>query len=282
MVTIVSGRREHLVNQHRALSTSVTPPHCYIVVAMNEPTAHEWLPRVPPYAATVAVTTPDKRLPLAAARNLGAQRAIEESAEVLVFLDVDCVPTAELITAYATAAGRHPDALLGGAVGYLPEGVGAFDANRMSVARFHEFRPRLADGDIAPADPNLFWSLSFATTAETWKTSGGFHEMYRGYGGEDTDFALSAQRANVPFLWVGGAEALHQYHSTESPPVRHLDDILDNGRLFARRWGYWPMSGWLEAFHALGLVARDARTGGWAKVGASVGPDAAPQEGADQ
>ena len=75
VVTIVSGRRAHLVNQHRALASSITAPHCYIVVAMNEPAIHEWMPEVHPYADIITVDSPDQRLPLAAARNLVASPA---------------------------------------------------------------------------------------------------------------------------------------------------------------------------------------------------------------
>jgi hypothetical protein len=43
--------------------------------------------------------------------------------------------------------------------------------------------------------------------------------------------------------------------------VRHLDDILRNGALFAERWGWWPMQGWLDEFQSMGLVRSDGRGG---------------------
>lgn len=52
------------------------------------------------------------------------------------------------------------------------------------------------------------------------------------------------------------------------PPVEHLDDILRNGALFRRRWGRWPMTGWLEAFASAGLVSHDPSTDVWRKIGA--------------
>ena len=39
--------------------------------------------------------------------------------------------------------------------------------------------------------------------------------------------------------------------------VPHLEAILRNGGLYHRRWGRWPMIGWLEAFEKRGLVRRD-------------------------
>ena len=267
VIVTVSNRQAHLVNQHRALRRSEIGPDSYIVVAMNEPTVSEWLPPEAPVAHVVNFDTGTDRLPLAAARNLGAQHAIaEEGAELLIFLDVDCVPSTSLLSAYANAARLYPDAILSGAVGYLPEGTDAFGVGRASEANFHVFRPRLRPGHTADADPSLFWSLSFAVTTPVWQRVGGFCEEYVGYGAEDTDFAQIASRAGFAFRWVGGAEAFHQYHPIESPPVRHLEDILRNGRLFARRWGFWPMKGWLEAFQVRGLVTFDEATGDWQKV----------------
>jgi N-acetylglucosaminyl-diphospho-decaprenol L-rhamnosyltransferase len=120
--------------------------------------------------------------------------------------------------------------------------------------------------------------LSFALSVDAWAAVGGFLEEYRGYGGEDTDFAQTGLRAQVPFRWVGGAEAFHQYHETQSPPVQHLDDILANGRIFARRWGFWPMTGWLSAFEDLGLVARDPLSGDWIRASPSTSGATSEQE----
>jgi hypothetical protein len=103
----------------------------------------------------------------------------------------------------------------------------------------------------------LFWSLSFAVSAATWQRIGGFCPVYRGYGGEDTDFAQCAASAGVGLRWVGGADAFHQHHPVSNPPVQHLDDIVRNAQLFHRRWGWWPMGGWLDAFEARGLIRRD-------------------------
>ncbi|MFM9921310.1 glycosyltransferase family 2 protein [Lacisediminihabitans sp. H27-G8] len=266
VITLVSGRRDHLLNQYRAITSSSRTPHSYTVVAIDEPLASEWLGNNSG-AEMLQMTTTDRRLPLAAARNLGAAHAIDGGADLLVFLDVDCVPTPALLSEYAAAATQFPRSLLGGAVGYLPEGVDPFHPNRDAVAHFHPFRPRLFTGEVVPVDPNLFWSLSFALEAKTWHQTGGFHEEYCGYGGEDTDFSRIAQQRGIVFRMVGGAEAFHQHHPTQSPPVQHLDDILRNGQLFKDRWGSWPMTGWLKEFEARGLVTRNEASGDWQKIG---------------
>jgi GT2 family glycosyltransferase len=250
VVTIVSGRHDHVERQHAGLPEDVD----YIVVAMNDPALLEWRPTEP--TATVIPITSDDRLPVAAARNLGATRAIERGAELLVFLDVDCIPLPGLIAGYAAAA--TDDRLLTGAVGYLPEG--SLDPQD---AHFHGFRPRPVEGEIVAGESRLFWSLSFASTLAVWTRIGGFDEAFLGYGGEDTDFALRAESDGLDVVWVGGAEAVHQYHPTNSPPVQHLDDILRNGAIFSKRWGFWPMQGWLDAFVEMGLVERNDVTGAY-------------------
>lgn len=270
VVTLVSGRHEHLARQHRALALSLRPADDYIVVAMDDPELHYWQPSTRPWPQVVALDAPG-RLPLAAARNLGARRAIERGAELLVFLDVDCLPEPSLVGRYADAAGTRPDALLTGAVGYLPEGVDyANPAVFESAAGFHGFRPRPADATLEEGAHELFWSLSFAATSAVWQTIGGFDEAYTGYGGEDTDFALTARQHGVPVVWVGGATAFHQHHPTADPPVQHLDDILDNGARFAGRWGFWPMRGWLDAFEQRGLVSRETSTGSYTRTSAAI------------
>jgi hypothetical protein len=64
---------------------------------------------------------------------------------------------------------------------------------------------------------------------------------------------------------VGDARAYHQHHESENPPVQHLDDIVRNGEVFARRWGRWPMEGWLGQFEQMGLVSREP-DGSWVRT----------------
>ena len=127
----------------------------------------------------------------------------------------------------------------------------------------HPARPAPRAGErLLGGDPDLFWSLSYAAHADAWTEVGGFCEEYAGYGGEDTDLAQLWAASGRSLGWVGSARAYHQHHPTEEPPVQHLDDILRNGALFARRWGRWPMEGWLAEMERMGLVAQ-APDGQW-------------------
>lgn len=254
VITICSaGRLDHVRRQQRLLRAE---PGQRVIVWLDE----EPPPPVPEFAgATMEHVPPGKQgLRLAAGRDRGAERALAAGASLLVFLDADCLPGPDLLARYRSAANAYPEALLCGPVTYLPEGTRPEDAGALpALTAPHAARPAPPDGEnvvAGPGDHRLFWSLSFALTAETWGKVGGFREEFEGYGGEDTDFAYAARQADVPLVWVGGAHAYHQYHPTSSPPWQHLDDILRNGRIFADRWGSWPMEGWLNAFAEAGAI----------------------------
>lgn len=259
VVTVVSGRHRHLVGQLRGLARS-TLPFSHVVVAMGDDAITGIAEQEGSRATVVDISSPGPRLPLAHARNVGARRALADAADLLVFLDVDCIPGADLLARYAAAAHQHRRSLLCGPVTYLPPRVPDWTANDLLDATDpHPARPAPAAGAVvASTDYDLFWSLSFAVTAGTWRTIGGFHEGYSGYGGEDTDFAATARRAGIGLRWVGGADAYHQHHPVSSPPVEHLEDIVDNARIFHRRWKRWPMEGWLAEFARRGMIERTA------------------------
>ncbi|MFD5200550.1 glycosyltransferase family 2 protein [Streptomyces sp. NPDC058375] len=268
VITPAAGRHQHLALQHLGLAAGSHTPEQYVVVAMNDPGLRAVLAARGPAATVIDCPVKDRNLPLARARNLGAAHALERGAELLVFLDVDCVPGEQLLERYRQAAlhAEHHRSLLCGTVSYLPPpGPDGYRLSDLPVlAAPHPGRPAPAAGEIRrSADYALFWSLSFAVTADTWHAIGGFCEEYEGYGGEDTDYGQKARAAGVRLMWVGGAPAFHQHHPVSDPPVSHLHDILRNAETFHRRWGWWPMSDWLYAFADRGLAHRDRATGRW-------------------
>jgi GT2 family glycosyltransferase len=257
VITTVHRRHHHLRRQLDGLAIGLRRPDLHVVVALADPAVAD----VVGSAARVVTCDGDPAaLPLAQARNTGAAAALDGGAQLLVFLDVDCIPGRDLLGRYESAAQlpEHHDALLCGPVTYLPPaGPDGYDLATLAVNP-HRARPAPPDGDVVVSDEyQLFWSLSFAVTAATWRRVGGFCPQYRGYGGEDTDFAQCAAAAGVGLRWVGGAHAFHQHHPVSNPPVQHLEDIVRNAQVFHRRWGWWPMTGWLDAFEARGLIRRD-------------------------
>lgn len=257
VITTVHGRHHHLRRQLAGLATGIRRPDLHVVVALADPAVAEVVGST---ARVVHCDGDPAALPLAQARNAGAAAALADGAQLLVFLDVDCIPGPDLLARYVATAqlADHHEALLCGPVTYLPPaGPGGYDLAALTVNP-HPARPAPPDGEVTVSDEyQLFWSLSFAVTAATWHRIGGFCLRYRGYGGEDTDFAQCAAAAGVGMRWVGGAHAFHQHHPVSNPPVQHLEDILRNAHVFHQRWGWWPMVGWLDAFEARGLIRRD-------------------------
>jgi GT2 family glycosyltransferase len=254
VVTVVHGRHAHLAAQRASLAAQTAAGFDHVVVAIDDPVvaAAEW-------CSTSMPSTP-RGLPLAAARNRGAALALAGGAETLVFLDVDILADASLVDAYAAVVREQPATVWSGPVTYLePPPAGGYDlAGLRALDSPHPARPDLAVGEWQTgADPDLFWSLSFALSAEAWDRAGGFCEDYVGYGGEDTDFARVVLDAGLDLGWVGAARAFHQWHPVSRPPVEHVVDIVRNAEVFRARWGTSPMLGWLEAFEERGLVRRD-------------------------
>jgi GT2 family glycosyltransferase len=263
VITTVHGRGEHLHRQIAGLQRSSRSTDMHVVVAINDTTVREAVARTRSPATVVDCESVTGPLPVARGRNMGAAVALRCGAELLVFLDVDCIPGTNLISRYHHAAAhhQHAQALLCGPVTYLPPpGPGGYPLDRLSSQiNPHPGRPAPRESNIVTStDYTLFWSLSFAVSAATWHRIGGFCERYRGYGGEDTDFAQCAAAAGVTMRWVGGADAFHQYHPVSDPPIEHIDDISRNARIFHTRWGWWPMEGWLREFEQRGLIRRDA------------------------
>jgi GT2 family glycosyltransferase len=266
VITVMSGRHEHLRGQQEGLRSGSQQPDHRVIVAIADPDVETALLETGQEATLVHLPTTPTGLPLAWARNAGAAAALGRGAELLVFLDVDCIPGSEMLAFYTREAPRAHRHLLCGPVAYLPPKPqhGYPIAGLSQIADPHPARPAPAPGrTLDTADHQLFWSLSFAVTAHLWCDLGGFCEDYTGYGGEDTDFGQIARTAGIGIRWVGGAIAYHQFHPVNDPPVEHLDDILRNARLFRRRWGWWPMTGWLNEFANRGLITHDANSDDW-------------------
>ena len=251
VVTLNKGRRTHLLRLLEGLARGAPPAEC-VVVEMGGGDAP--LPAMPFRVERVAF--PQDGLPLAAARNAG-RRAAEGG--TLVFLDVDCIPSAGLLAGLAAAAAEH-DGLICCEVLYLPAGAvgdGWREGDLDGLGLPHPARSFPATGIARIDDPGLFWSLAFAVRAATFDRLGGFDEGFTGYGAEDTDLALRAARIGVPVYFAGGMRAFHQHHPSCDPPLQHFRDIVRNARRFRERHGVWPMPGWLDAFAERGLVARE-------------------------
>lgn len=275
VITLAHGRHDHLRAQIAGLRRGTARAEHYVVAAMGDQeiagvVTHQ--PDQPTPAAIVTVvnlpgTSGD--LPLATARNHAAAVALADGAEVLIFLDVDCIPAPDLVRSYAAACRlsldpRTPEVVCG-PVHYLgpPTAPPGYRLAELEASTPHPARP-VPDAPRALADDlRLFWSLSFAMTARSWERVGGFDEGYTGYGGEDTDFAMLLGAAGGRLWWIRDAVAYHQHHDVTSPPRRHLEAIVRNSNRFHSRWGVFPMEGWLAVFEAEGLITQEGSPPRW-------------------
>ncbi len=252
VVTLVRDRTEHLHNLVRGLDATTSADVALVVVQMGgaDPS--------PAWSTTARevrhLHVGGTRLPLARARNLAATTADDGP---VVFLDVDCIPGPGLVATSAAALDTVDGVVMGG-VSYLDAGADVDPTDAASLdahGQAHPARPLPPPGLHPCTTPELFWSLSFALRRTTFlDTIGGFDPAFRGYGGEDTDFARSAVASGVPLYWLGDAVAHHQHHASFDPPLQHVADVVANATTFHAKWGDWCMEGWLAAYRDRGLV----------------------------
>ena len=242
VITIVAGRHDHLAPPARRPATdrSITWSSRW-ATARRSAAGGSSATR----ATSSLWSVPPEGLPLAHARNAGARRALDAGAELLVFLDVDCIPGPALLQRYASGGRRRPRAAVRTrSPTSRPRRRAAIrpPTCTRSPRRTRRAPSRRRTESQRGGDHALFWTLSFAVTATTWRRIGGFCEDYVGYGGEDTDFGqLAAPRRRRPRL------GRRRLGVPPAPPDR------DPARPAPRR--HPPQRGALPP--ALGLVADD-------------------------
>lgn len=189
-------------------------------------------------------------LPLAAARNFGA--CLAQNGQ-LIFLDVDCIPEPDFCKLVSRASCEHNALIMGTPKYMLYKTISDINIHQLrGISVHHPLRPRVTE--LRREDCyELFWSLCFAIPSTIFHKIGGFDEKFRGYGAEDTDFALSAKKNGVP-LYLSNAEVYHQQHPICVPPLNHLQSIVNNCNYYRKKWGYWPMADCLEDFTRMQLI----------------------------
>ena len=278
VLTLVRGRADRLRNLMAGLARQTVRP-CELVIAWMQP---EPAPDLPDPGCPVRhLHVPGEPMPLAAARNRAAEAA---TGDVLIFLDVDCIPAPSLVAAYGRAA-AETDGLFLGEVLYLPPAIDAAPDHAAldRLGRAHPARPRPPETGLRrEPDPGQLWGLSFALPARYWRAVGGMDEAYAGYGGEETDLATRLAAAGLPVFWVADARAYHQHHPVHVPPLQHFEPILANATRFRATHGRWCMTYWLDQFRAAGLIDWDTdasairliRRPNAAEIAAALRPDA--------
>lgn len=252
LLTIASGRREQLHHLLRGVAAQAQKPREVIVVFMNE-TVPDKLPDPGCEMRLYNINSKVDQLPIAKARN---RAAAEARGDTLAFLDVDCIPHSEYLKELEHAVCLTKGLVMAD-VRYLPQAAEEHiwtDETLDRAAQEHPRRPSMPpDRALIDLPYTMFWSLAFGIRPRDFERLGGFDEKYRGYGGEDTDFAFTARAAGLA-LYGCRALAYHQFHPTYTPPFNHIEDIVENARRFYEKWRIWPMGGWLRQFATQGYI----------------------------
>ena len=170
------------------------------------------------------------------------------------------------------ATARRPpagaDALLCGPVAYLPPAPrGGYPAGRAGRARLaapRAARPAGGRRRSAAATTRCSGRCRSRSPPRRGSGVGGFCEDYVGYGGEDTDFGQ--RRRVAPASTSAGWAAPGPITSITRSRARLCATSTTSSatpRIFHRRWGWWPMRGWLEAFAERGLARHDPAADRW-------------------
>jgi GT2 family glycosyltransferase len=255
VITLNKGRDAHLARLLEGLARGPHPEACVVVEMGANPVP------LPDLGFPIRrVHLEAAGLPLARARNAGRRAATTER---LVFLDVDCIPSADLVPSLSHDLDAA-DGLICCEIRYLPAGTvadGWTEVALRAAGHRHPVRHFPERGLARAENVGLFWSLAFGVRATTFDRLGGFDEGFDGYGAEDTDLAFRADALGIPVLFTAGGLAFHQHHLACDPPLQHFSDIVRNAARFRARHGLWPMDGWLDAFAARGLIGSNWRDG---------------------
>lgn len=127
----------------------------------------------------------------AANRNHGARHA---RGEWIVFCDDDCLPSPDLLDAYARAIAAAPSA-------------------QVLEGRIHADRPKRRMDEVSPINESggYLWSCNFAIRRKTFEALGGFDEAYRFAAMEDVDLRERLRDAGIPIPFVPEASVCHPW-----------------------------------------------------------------------
>lgn len=274
VLTLVKGRQQQLENLVSFLDEGSQRPDELVIALMDDIQRPELTADFPIRMISVS----GEGLPLAKARNVAASAA---KGDKLIFLDVDCVPSSNVVKSYSGGLDDYPDACLMGGVKYLPHlDQGVFEApNRLeqldAIGEIHPSKSPFADTFVREEDYGQLWGLSFALARETFELVGGFDERFDRYGGEETDFAWALKDQGVPLLRCPDALVYHQHHRVHIPPVQHFGSIVVNAQKFYQKRGRWCMDYWLGQFAEKGWIE-------WTQEGSSLNVLNYPSENAKE
>jgi len=191
--------------------------------------------KIPSHPLVHTLITPNPVSP-GEARNLGAERS---QADLLIFLDADCIPQSGWLRALVETWKVHLDA--GAISGAMLPYSSNFVRNCEQIARFHEY---IYTNHFEERD--VLASFSLLVPYEAWKSVGGFDP--RLWLTEDLDFTLRLRSHGWKLLFEPRAVVYHE------PNRENIIDFLSyarqNGsysiRTRLRYAGFYRVSFWMH------------------------------------
>lgn len=223
VLTMVSGEHEHLLSQVDGLSVSTWPPDIHVVTSIRDRAVTRG--RLP--LGSDRWTTVVPVLPVPASRDAflpglqaAGRAALEEGAEVLIFLSVSCIPGRRLVQTLAEAAVTHRRAtptIWCSAVEELSPApdVGYPVAGDLDSLVLPEPAPVV---DLDEAGRRTRWREAFALTAEDWRQVVPSVSGAGPFDGAPVDIETVIADCSGEFLQVSGATAYRQ-HTAGTPEL---------------------------------------------------------------
>ena len=198
-------------------------------------------------------------LPLAAARNAGAERRALGRCRRAGLPRRRLRPGPRAIGAYAAAAASlepRGDSCAGPSPICRPRPAAATTRHDRDARRPASGAPRARTwrGDPRGRPRSVLVALVRGDSL-TWRRSA-VSTRIRGLRRGGHRFRGHRRAPGVDLAWVGAARAYHQHHPVESPPGRTSTTSCATRPCSTPGGARWPMEGWLAAFEEAGLIAR--------------------------
>lgn len=265
LITTVRRQHDALLDQVSGFSLGADVPDQHVVVALADRTVSQGqLPITSDRWTTLIAGLPTVRaqLPTARGLQLGIEQAVEAGAELLVLLEVTCIPGPRFLTQLhehlRTTEPAGPTLWAPSVQRLRPAPPEGYEFTRLEEwvkdAERHPvmpLRPELEDAEI---DPDAFSSPCLAITTADLEEVGGLCPDYVGGMGHDTDLAAAVSDAGGAVRLVPEATAYRRHQSPEEPDKAHLASATTDAHLFRERWGRWPRAPWVTELTQAGLL----------------------------